>query len=258
MANEEHLRILKEGVAVWNEWQQETRIFRPDLSNANLRRADLSRANLRRADLSDANLVFANLSRANLSDAILIRANLSGANLSGADLNDASLFAADLSDAYLRDADLRGALLKYANLTSAHLDNTSFSNSRLYHTNFAFTSLKTARGLEACKHEGPSSLDYHTLMNSGRLPDVFLRGCGLSDEFIQHLESLWIKPIQFYSCFISYSTKDDDFAQRLYADLQARGIRCWFVKGSVLGNWYSFILFTLCSSPRSPVSFWLV
>jgi TIR domain/Restriction endonuclease len=31
-----------------------------------------------------------------------------------------------------------------------------------------------------------------------------------------------------YSCFISYSTRDQDFAERLYADLQANGVRCWF------------------------------
>jgi len=35
------------------------------------------------------------------------------------------------------------------------------------------------------------------------------------------------KAIDFYSCFISYSSKDDDFAQRLYADLQAKKVRCW-------------------------------
>jgi TIR domain len=30
------------------------------------------------------------------------------------------------------------------------------------------------------------------------------------------------------SCFISYSSKDQVFANRLYADLQANGVRCWF------------------------------
>ena len=34
--------------------------------------------------------------------------------------------------------------------------------------------------------------------------------------------------IQFHSCFISYSSKDKHFAQRLYVDLQAKGVRCWF------------------------------
>jgi hypothetical protein len=31
----------------------------------------------------------------------------------------------------------------------------------------------------------------------------------------------------FYSCFISYSTKDQDFADRLHADLRNVGVRCW-------------------------------
>ena len=30
------------------------------------------------------------------------------------------------------------------------------------------------------------------------------------------------------SCFISYSSKDDAFAKRLYADLQSHNVRCWF------------------------------
>ena len=37
-----------------------------------------------------------------------------------------------------------------------------------------------------------------------------------------------MQPIQFYSCFISYSSKDQGFADRLYADLQNKGVRCWF------------------------------
>lgn len=40
--------------------------------------------------------------------------------------------------------------------------------------------------------------------------------------------SLAEAPIQYYSCFISYSSKDEGFAERLYADLQNEGVRCWF------------------------------
>ncbi len=31
-----------------------------------------------------------------------------------------------------------------------------------------------------------------------------------------------------YSCFISYSSKDHRFAERLYGELQSKAIRCWF------------------------------
>ena len=74
MANEEHLKILRQGVEQWNKWRLENAI-KPDLSDA-----DLILANLTAANLSGANLTGANLSYANLSDA-----NLSGANLSGTD-----------------------------------------------------------------------------------------------------------------------------------------------------------------------------
>src|SRR5262249_51557479 len=38
---------------------------------------------------------------------------------------------------------------------------------------------------------------------------------------------------QFYSCFISYSTKDQEFANRLHADLQNKGVRCWFASHNI-------------------------
>jgi hypothetical protein len=57
---------------------------------------------------------------------------------------------------------------------------------------------------------------------------AFLRGCGLPDALIDYLPSLLNEPFQFYSCFISYASKDHAFAERLYADLQNKGVRCWF------------------------------
>jgi len=42
------------------------------------------------------------------------------------------------------------------------------------------------------------------------------------------MRSLVGKAIEFYSCFISDSSQDDDFAQPLHADLQRKDVRCWF------------------------------
>jgi hypothetical protein len=60
------------------------------------------------------------------------------------------------------------------------------------------------------------------------LPISFLRGCGLPEPFIEYLPSLIGSAIQFYSCFVSYSAIDQVFAERLHADLQNKGVRCWF------------------------------
>ena len=57
---------------------------------------------------------------------------------------------------------------------------------------------------------------------------VFLRGCGVPDQMIEYAKSLTSSLIEYYSCFISYSSKDEEFARRVHNDLQAAGVRCWF------------------------------
>ena len=115
--------------------------------------------------------------------------------------------------------DLRGA-----DLGGAHLGDTAFSNS----------DLRAAQGLDRCNHHRPSSLDHRTLIRSGPLPVSFLRGCGLPEMLIDYLPSLLCQPIQFYSCFISYSHEDKPFARRLHDALQGQGIRCWLDEKQLL------------------------
>jgi hypothetical protein len=204
----EQVAMLRQGAETWNRWRSQNPSIRPNLIEADLSEADLSDANLRGADLNRANLIESNLGEANLSWAKLIEAQLSGANFRGADLDKVNLSEADLSDANLRGADLSWA--------------------RIGETIFGNTNLKDAQGLDYCQHIAPSVLDHRTILNSGRLPLPFLQGCGLPDALIEYLSSLLQEAIQFYSCFISYSTKDQEFADKLYADFQNKGVRCWF------------------------------
>jgi uncharacterized protein YjbI with pentapeptide repeats len=220
-----------------------TNLGRANLAWANLRGADLFRANLRGADLFRADLTGANLGRADLGDAGLLMADLTGATLDGADLGRADFTSANLSKATLVGANLSATDLHRTNLSGvtlreAHLYRTNFvstdmrgvdlSEVFLIETVFGDTDLTDVRGLETCDHRGPSTLDHRTLANSGPLPLAFLRGCGLPDALIDYLPSLLNQPFQFYSCFISYASRDQGFAERLYADLQNKGVRCWF------------------------------
>ena len=259
VANDEHLAILRRGSATWNEWRDRNGIEDPDLSQAKLREADLRGADLSGADLGEANLFrvevhVANLRGADLSEAKLNRANLGGADLSGADLrgaalNGANLFRAnlfatnfseaDLYGAVLSEADLSGAVLSEANLRDANLSwaNLSQANiakARLEGTVFGNLDLTETKGLDECRHDGPSVIDFGTLVRSSNLPLAFLRGCGLPDRFIEYLPSFRGDTLQFYSCFISYSAKDQMFAERLHADLQNKGVRCWFAPHDLL------------------------
>jgi hypothetical protein len=223
MANLQHIQILKQGVEAWNAWREQHWDITPDLTDADLTEAKLSGAFLGGAFLTEARLSGTALSRADLLWAWLRRADLRRADLRRADLRRTFLGEADL-----READLRRANLSRAHLSGAHLSGADLSEVLLNETAFGDTNLTAVLGLETCIHYGPSTLDYRTLAKSGPLPLAFLWGCGLPDALIDYLPSLLNEPFQFYSCFISYASKDHAFAERLYADLQNKGVRCWF------------------------------
>jgi hypothetical protein len=159
-----------------------------------------------------------------------------GVDLRGADLSHAKLHQADLSLADLFGANLHGAGLAGTNLARADLRGADLTEAVLAATVFSDTDLTGVTGMDKCIHMGPSSLDFRTLQKSGTLPLSFLRGCGLPETLIEYLPSLLKQPIQFYSCFISYSTQDQEFAERLYADLQSKGAWCWFAPHDVQGG----------------------
>ncbi|MCI0399092.1 MAG: toll/interleukin-1 receptor domain-containing protein [Chloroflexi bacterium] len=244
MANEEHLAILKQGVEVWNRWREDNPSVQPDLSEAdlseedfseadlfgvNLNGANLNRANLNKVDLREADLSGADLRAANLREADLFGTDFSGADLSGADLFWADLIGADLHGANLIRADLSGAGLSGADLSEADLSEAEFSGVWIGWTIFADVDLSEVKGLEEVRHDGPSTIGIDTIYRSGgKIPESFLRGAGVPENFIAYVGSLVGQAIEYYSVFISYSSKDEAFAQQLYADLQNNGVRCWY------------------------------
>lgn len=56
MASEEHLQIIWQGVAAWNEWRLKNPELIPDLSGADFQRADLYKVDLSKTILSKADL----------------------------------------------------------------------------------------------------------------------------------------------------------------------------------------------------------
>lgn len=98
-------------------------------------------------------------------------------------------------------------------------------------TSIADVDLIGVKGLETVSHFGPSSIGIDTIYRShGNIPEVFLRDAGVPEPFIANMKALVsaMEPIQFYSCFISYSSSDQEFAKRLHTDLQQKRVRCWF------------------------------
>ncbi|GAA4737019.1 toll/interleukin-1 receptor domain-containing protein [Flavisolibacter ginsenosidimutans] len=249
MANSVHVNKLQEGVESWNKWR-ETKIYAyPDLSGINLKDTNLSGADLSGANLSQTYLAGANLSGCDLSYAILLGANLAGADLSNAQLRDGNYSGADFSRADLSDTNLSRTNLFASDLSRAYFSRTyflrgnfkraDFTNSFLNAASFNAVDLSEATGLEQVSHLGPSYLSIDTLyLSKGRVPEAFLLGCGVPEEFVRYIPSIIgaEQAIQFYSCFISYSSADEAFARRLHARMREAKLRVWFAPEDMKGG----------------------
>ena len=261
------LKLLKGGwigVCSWNVWRRENPKAVQPILDGDLSEADLQGVNLSNGCLGGINLRGANLFGADLSGASLFHADLSGADLrtaklDGANFTDASLCGANLAGTELHEAKFHDTDLSGAKLCGAGLLGTEFIDANVNATNFigatfgrtilsrldlgpAFDSLTSSR------HAGPSTIGTDTLaISKGRIPEAFLRGCGLSDWEIEAAKlydsSLtiersaeiadkvhWLRhkgPAQVGPIFISYSHTDNDFVDRLGREFDEMGVRYW-------------------------------
>jgi uncharacterized protein YjbI with pentapeptide repeats len=173
MANQQHLNVLRQGVATWNRWRTETfeqwqrgvqledpaetliDLSGADLSGVNLRGAllyhvDLSGANLHGADLRQVNCDSTNFCDADLSAVNLSQAYLPGINLFGAKLNGANLSEADLNWTILKKVDFRGVDLTGAKLIGTDLRYADLSQSNLSGADLSFSYISRANLSGAC------------------------------------------------------------------------------------------------------------
>ena len=166
--------------------------------------------------------------------------------------------------------DLTGAILVRAILVRAILDQSTLNQAYVDGTIFADVDLRNMHGLDAVHHSGPSTIGIDTLYRShGDIPEVFLRGCGVPNSMIEYAHSLVaaVRPIDYYSVFISYSHTDKAFARRVHDTLQGRGIRCWLDEHQLLPGddvheavdrgirlWDKVLL---CASQQSLASWWV-
>jgi len=259
MANSDHLDILKQGVETWNRWRKDQADVRPDLSGANLPCTDLSggdnyyeclivpsvpRAPVPGADLSGVNCKGARLWKANLAGTIFAGVDLEHSDLRQADLTCTVFDGANLKYATLDGAITSGTRFVGANLLGAsmHLRQMGFfdlTGATIGYSKFGDIDFRRVAGLETLIHQAPSTLGIQSCYKSdGRIPASFLRDAGVPDVFISQIKSLVaaMDPIQFYSCFISYSTKDREFAAHLHTDLQDNRVRCWFAPHNIKGG----------------------
>ena len=204
MANDAHLKILKEGVRAWNKWRGENPAIRPDLAGIEPQwgktfQGELSartfpgrtfQGNLTGQTFPKRTFPGRNFRREPL------QANLDEAILSGADLSEHSttfptrtslrpnlygtkLYRGEPFRTRLSGANLYGTNLSGADLTGMYL-RTILGN----------VDLSEAKGLETVVHAGPSTIGIDSIFRSkGKIPEVFLREGGCSGR-IHHLHEV--------------------------------------------------------------------
>lgn len=117
--------------------------------------------------------------------------------------------------------------------SEAHLSGADFTEAAIWKAHLADVDLSDAEGLEASVHRGLSTVGIDTIYKSrGKIPDVFLRGCGVPDGFIAYIGSMVGRPIEYYSCFISRSAV---IHSSLGTDLNAHSA-CYRTHEDVLGR----------------------
>jgi uncharacterized protein YjbI with pentapeptide repeats len=240
MPNPEHVRLFLSSRDEWARLRQREPM-RLDLRGAELQGADLryrtiEDVNLDGADLTVASFLSCSLLDVSLRGAVLDSASAVGCRIRRCQLADASLQYVRLMRANLVDVDLSGAVLVGANLYGAVLNRVQLARADLAQataeqTIWADLDLRHVRNIDRVQHRGPSIIGLNTVVTSqGQIPEAFLRGCGVPEQILAYVQSVGRRsePIELSSCFISYSSKNHDFCQRLHNDLQAAGVRCWF------------------------------
>ncbi len=164
MANEQHLKILRQGVDAWNGWRRIEQVD-PDLSGA---------------DLSGALLEYANFSGADLRGAILESAKLLGATFDGAKLEGCTLESA-LTGCNFMWVDLRGRNLSGMLLDSTHFDDSDLRGARLSDVSLLAASLMGTDLRDAdLKNSDLVAAD----LSFAKLSGANLRGCSLGMAFL--------------------------------------------------------------------------
>jgi uncharacterized protein YjbI with pentapeptide repeats len=231
----------KRGPLQWNAWRERAESIKPNLAGLSAYRTDFAGVDFRGCDLSGASLHESNLHKSNLSGAKLKDAQLHEANLNRAEAEGMDFRGADLSRSILTRTNLNNADLRKSGLWGAFLNDASVKGAKLHgarvgETVFAGCDLAEALGLDSIEFTSASYLDVPTFFALyGKVPDKVLQGIGIPEPLMTYAGSLIAsgRPIHFYSCFISYSTIDQEFANRLHVDLQASGVRCWFARHDV-------------------------
>lgn len=211
--------------------------------------ATIERSNFNQAKLARSKFTNAQISGA-FGAADFFEADLSGATIT-AYLEDAFLVSTDLSSARFIGAQLKGAffgnnlyretIFVMSDLSNVHVT----SPSHIDDATLAATAYETRRVLQIIQ-DGKVALDGDDLREAQKSAtlgmsttrELFVAN-GVSQSHVIQIFNVMptiLGSSTYQSVFISYSSADEEFAQRLYNDLRTSGVNVWFAPHDMRGG----------------------
>ena len=249
MTRDEAIKLLRggpEGIKQWNQlaWNIGVDIDLSGMDLSGITAKDLVFPPV--LDLRGASFARSRLSKAQFNSC------LNGVKFSHSHLHRCSFWNCDVSQ-----ADFTGATVHHANFFSGNLSKASFHEASFATNIFDGVDLSAVTGLGRVSHIAPSILSPSTLAKSrGRIPDRFLRRCGLKPwEIVAtklhdptlapvQIEKLLYRifdirahsPIYLGGVFISYSRKDAKFVDRIHDVLLGKGANVWLDRHDMIAG----------------------
>jgi uncharacterized protein YjbI with pentapeptide repeats len=222
----EHNEIFGRGSKEWNKWREAQRHLhvRPDLNGLSVSRNmeifDLDKYDLSAVRLRGARFSKVNLDRIDLTDADCREAQFSAMSLDGCNLTNADFRNAKFFNCYLRQANLTGT-----NFAGALFKNVDFEGATVNQTIFGNDDLSGTVNLDRAIHRGSVIIGTRALEESrGRIPPTFLEKARVPPEILR-IALEWAKrPVAYSSCFISHSSADKEFIERVRNQLTNDGV----------------------------------
>lgn len=195
-----------------------------DLSGANLSEAfiagvnfvgaDLSGALLHKATLAYCQFLKANLSKTDFTRAEFFESNVAGSNLTHAIFRNSDVAWSQFKFPTLWGVDFKEAKLRGAVFIDCDFDNVTFERTIMDDTYICDSNFFGSKGIETVVHQGPSKVDFATLLKScmkskGCLPPdlkTFLVSAGLPKQLIEYIPQI-VSGIKYCSCFVAYGTR---------------------------------------------------
>ena len=235
-----HTLLEQSAVGLFNALRQRHPDDRPSFAGADLR----GKANPWKGDLHAQVLLDMgrlrdheprSLEGVNLSRCRLDGVNLRGVGLRGASFRRSTLVDADLAGSDLTDAEFEGAFLNGTSFVRARMAGARLAGAEVGRTLFCDVDLADVHGLNDVRHSVNSEVSFSTLVRSAfQIEEQFLQSAGVSPGLLDDLRRGKRFATEYQTCFVSYSSKDADFARALYYALTEAGVRVWLDQSELM------------------------